>query len=126
MFAHLTLATRDVRATSRFFQATLGWQPLRTPENTPPDTDWLLIAPGQQLHLLLVEGFTPSKYEEEFGRHCAIFHSGHDFAALKKRLFAHGAELIDAVRPTPFARFFFRDPSGYVWEVIDREGYKVE
>lgn len=126
MFAHLTLATRDVRATSRFFQETLGWKPIRTPANTPLDADWLEIAPGQQLHLLLVDDFAPSAFEQEFGRHCAIFYSGSEFPALKERLVAHGAELIDAIRPTPFARFFFRDPNGYMWEVIDREGYVRE
>jgi catechol 2,3-dioxygenase-like lactoylglutathione lyase family enzyme len=126
MFAHLTIGTRDVRKTSLFFQQTLGWQPIRTPANTPPDADWLEIAPGQQLHILLVADYAPSAIEQEFGRHCAIFHSGADFAGLKQRLAAHGAELIDAIRPTPFARFFFRDPNGLAWEVIDRDGYVVE
>ncbi len=126
MFAHLTIATRDVAATSRFFQRTLGWQPIRTPENTPPDADWLAIAPGQQLHILKVENFAPGPFEEEFGRHFALFFSGREFENLKARLKEHGAELIDAIRPTPFARFFFRDPNGYVFEVIDQEGYVVE
>ncbi|HTN77117.1 MAG TPA: VOC family protein [Pirellulaceae bacterium] len=125
-FAHLTIATRDVAATSKFYQAALLWRPIRTPENTPKDADWLEIAPGQQLHILYVANFTASPFEEEFGRHFAIFHSGSDFAALQDRLRAHGAELIAAIRPTPFARFFFRDPNGYVYEVIDREGYRVE
>ena len=126
MFAHLTIATRDVAATSRFYQQTLGWKPIRTPENTPLDADWLAIAPGQQLHILKVVDFAPSPFEQEFGRHFAIFHSGRDFDGLKSRLREQGAELIDAIRPTPFARFFFRDPNGYVYEVIDREGYVVE
>lgn len=125
-FAHLTIAARDVPATSRFYQETLGWRPILTPENTPLDADWLQIAPGQQLHILKVENFAPSPFEEEFGRHFAIFHSGSDFAGLQDRLRQHGAELIAAIRPTPFARFFFRDPNGYVYEVIDREGYVVE
>jgi len=30
-----------------------------------------------------------------------------------------GAELIDPIRETPFERFFFRDPNGYVFEVVD-------
>jgi catechol 2,3-dioxygenase-like lactoylglutathione lyase family enzyme len=126
MFAHLTIATRDVPRTSLFFQQTLGWQPIRTPANTPLDADWLEIAPGQQLHILLVEDYAPSAFEEEFGRHCAIFHSGAGFDGLKQRLLEHGAELIEAIRPTPFARFFFRDPNGLMWEVIDREAYVVE
>lgn len=37
-----------------------------------------------------------------------------------------GAELITAKRPTPFERFFFREPNGYVFEVIDRDGYEAE
>jgi catechol 2,3-dioxygenase-like lactoylglutathione lyase family enzyme len=126
MFAHLTIATRDVRKTSQFFQQTLGWKPMRTPANTPLDADWLEIAAGQQLHILLVEDYAPSTFEQEFGRHCAIFHAGADFDGLKERLAEQGAELIDAIRPTPFARFFFRDPNGLMWEVIDRDAYVVE
>jgi catechol 2,3-dioxygenase-like lactoylglutathione lyase family enzyme len=126
MFAHLTLATRDVRATSHFFQETLGWKSIRTPSNAPIEVDWLEITPGQQLHILLVEDFAPSDFEREFGRHCAIFYSGSEFPTLKERLLARGAEVIEAIRPTPFKRFFFRDPNGYMWEVIDREGYVRE
>lgn len=125
-FAHFTIATQNAQATSQFFQRTLGWQPIRTPENTPPDADWLAIAPGQQLHILQIEGFQPSPFENEFGRHFALFHSGRDFDDLKQRLTAHGAEVIAAIRPTPFARFFFRDPNGYVFEVIDQDAYVVE
>jgi hypothetical protein len=84
------------------------------------------MTPGQQLHILHVADFEPSPFEQEFGRHCAVFHAGKDFGALKRRLVEQGATLIDAIRPTPFARFFFRDPNGYMWEVIDREGYIVE
>jgi hypothetical protein len=36
-------------------------------------------------------------------------------------LLRHGATLIDAERPTPFARFFFRNPDGYVFEVVAAE-----
>ena len=49
-----------------------------------------------------------------------------DFPELKQRLVAHGAELIPPIRETPFARFFFRDPNGYMFEVIDSEGYVRE
>jgi len=36
-------------------------------------------------------------------------------------LLQHGAELSEPLRPTPFERFFFREPvNGYVFEVIDR------
>ena len=40
-----------------------------------------------------------------------------------KRLQDHGAELMAPLRETPFERFFFRDPNGYVFEVIDEQGY---
>ncbi len=32
---------------------------------------------------------------------------------------ARGAALIDPIRDTPFRRFFFRDPDGYVFEVVE-------
>ena len=132
MFAHLTIATRDVRRTSEFFQQALGWPQIHMPGNVDLEADWLQIAPGaggaapQQLHILQVEGFEPSPFEKEFGRHFALFHPGGDFPALKQRITAAGGELIDAIRETPFERFFFRDPNGYVFEVIDRDGYVVE
>ena len=126
MFAHLTIATRDVQRTSHFFQQTLGWPSIRMPGNVDLAADWLQMAPGQQLHVLHVADFSPSPFEQEFGRHFAVFYPGDDFAALKERLVAHGAELIPPIRETPFARFFFRDPNGYMFEVIDREGYVVE
>lgn len=124
--AHITLATRDVAGTSRFFEQTLLWRPIHKPGNIDLTAAWLEVGPGQQLHLLEVPDFAPSPFEAEFGRHIAVFHSGRDFPALKERLAAHGARLIDAIRPTPFARFFFRDPNGYYFEVIDREGYVAE
>ena len=126
MFAHLTIATRDVRATSQFFQKTLGWSQIHMPGNVDLEADWLQIAPGQQLHILHVADFEPSSHEQEFGRHFAIFHAGEDFPALQQRIAECGGELIDAIRETPFARFFFRDPNGYMFEVIDRDGYVVE
>ncbi len=126
MFAHLTLATRDVIATRDFFHRTLGWTPIVKPGNIDVQAAWLEMAPGQQLHLLQIPGFEPTAYEAEFGRHVAIFHAGADFDALKSRLVTHGATLIDAIRPTPFARFFFRDPNGYIFEVIDQDGYRSE
>lgn len=127
-FAHLTLATRDVPAAVGFYRKTLGWLPIREPANIEEEFQaaWLEIAPGQQLHLLHVADFAPSPFEQEFGRHVAIFRPGAEFPALKERLTAAGAELIDALRPTPFERFFFRTPDGYVFEVIDRDGYRVE
>ncbi len=120
--AHFTLGTRDVVATSRFFEKTFGWTPIERPGNIDCTAAWLEIAPNQQMHLLHVEGFEPSPFEAEFGRHIALFHPGRDFDALKSRLTEQGAELIDPLRETPFERFFFRDPNGYVFEVVDSEG----
>ena len=115
---HFTLATRDVPASTRFFTATLGWQPVDRPNNIPMQAAWLGIAPGQELHLLFVEGFASSPFEAEFGRHFAVGYPLAQFPALKQRLREHGAELIDPLRETPFERFFFRDPNGYVFEVV--------
>ena len=42
-----------------------------------------------------------------------------EFPGLKSRLKACGATLIEPIRETPFARFFFRDPNGYVFEIVD-------
>ena len=55
---------------------------------------------------------------------CALFftHSKVGRApTLKERLIAHGAEVIDPLRETPFDRFFFRDPNGYLFEVLEQE-----
>ena len=123
-FAHFTLATRDVETSSLFFQNTLGWAPISQPDNINRNADWLNITENQQLHLLLVAGFEPSPFEAEFGRHFAIFQPGSEFSDLKQRLVEHGATLIDPLRDTPFERFFFQDPNGYVFEVIDQDGYQ--
>ncbi len=125
-FAHITLATRDVRRTSEFFERVFGWRPIRRPGNIGTEAAWLEMGPHQQMHLIHVADFEASPFEAEFGRHIALFHVGDDFAALKQRLVDGGAELIDALRETPFERFFFRDPNGYVFEVIDRDGYVAE
>jgi hypothetical protein len=51
----------------------------------------------------------------------AVYHPSAAFEALRTRLAAQGAELIEPLRATPFARFFFREPvNGYVFEVIDQ------
>jgi len=120
-FAHLTLATRDVPKAEAFFTAALGWRSINRPNNIGRPAAWLEIAPGQELHLVEVPDFTPSPFEAEFGRHVAITFPLADFDGLKSRLQAHGATLIDAERPTPFARFFFRTPVGYVFEVVPAE-----
>jgi catechol 2,3-dioxygenase-like lactoylglutathione lyase family enzyme len=118
-FAHLTLATRDVIASRDFFAGTLGWEPIERPGNIDFEVAWLRIAPGQELHLLHVPDFAPSDFEREFGRHFAVEYPADGFAELKERLAKCGAELIDSIRETPFERFFFRDPNGYVFEVVD-------
>jgi hypothetical protein len=71
------------------------------------------------LHLVEVADFTPSPFEQEFGRHVALAFPLAEHDGLKNRLKAHGAELIEPLRETPFTRFFFRDPNGYVFEVVE-------
>ena len=119
--AHLTLPTRHVQKTAVFFERTLGYARDTVPANVPDETVWLNIGRGQQIHIFHVEGFSVSPFEREFGRHVAVYHSGAEFEALKRRLIEHGAELIEPRRATPFARFFFREPvNGYVFEVIEQ------
>jgi catechol 2,3-dioxygenase-like lactoylglutathione lyase family enzyme len=120
-FMHLTLATRDVGRSVAFFSGALLWRPIPRPNNIGRPAAWLEIAPGQELHLVEVADFAPSPFEDEFGRHVALAFPLADFDALKSRLRAHGAELIAPERATPFARFFFRDPNGYVFEVVEQD-----
>ena len=120
-FAHLTLATRDVRAAAEFFAGALGWRPVARPGNVGRAAAWLEIAPGQELHLVEVADFAPSPFEGEFGRHVALAVPRADFDALRRRLRERGAALVEPERPTPFARFFFRSPDGYVFEVVEAE-----
>jgi catechol 2,3-dioxygenase-like lactoylglutathione lyase family enzyme len=120
--SHLTLSTRDVERTAVFLEKTLGYVRDPFPGNVPCETAWLNIGRGQQIHVVYVEGFEVSPFEGEFGRHVAVFYPRPQFAGLKQRLQQHGAELIEPLRPTPFERFFFRDPvNGYVFEVIDQD-----
>lgn len=120
------MATRDVAASALFYQETLGWKLIHHADNIEQSAAWLEMAPDQQLHLLQVPDFEPSPFEREFGRHVAVFVPLSEFEELRQRLEAHGAELIDPERATPFQRFFFRDPQGYVVEVIDQDGYATE
>jgi catechol 2,3-dioxygenase-like lactoylglutathione lyase family enzyme len=119
--AHLTLATRDVRRAEAFFAGALGWRPLSRPNNIGRPAAWLEIAPGQELHLVEVASFEPSPFEAEFGRHVAVVFPCTEFDGLKRRLKDLGAELIEPERATPFERFFFRCPDGYVFEVVPTE-----
>ena len=119
-FAHLTLPTRYVERTSSFLERMFGYARGGIPGNSPVEALWLDIGRGQQIHVIRVEGFEVSAFEGEFGRHVALFHPLTDFEALKARLTAEGADVYLAERPTPFERFFFREPiNGYVFEVID-------
>jgi len=121
MIAHITLATRDVRRSVDFFQQVLGWGPVARPGNITTAAAWLAIAPGQELHLIEEPAFEASRFEREFGRHIAITFARAKFPQLKERLQAHGATLIEPLRETPFERFFFRDPNGYVFEVVEEK-----
>jgi catechol 2,3-dioxygenase-like lactoylglutathione lyase family enzyme len=125
--AHLTLPTQRVQATATFLEQTLGYRRLRVPTNSPVELVWLDIGQGQQFHIFHVEGFQVSPFEQEFGRHIALFYPGAAFDTLKRKLVEGGGQVIDAIRPTPFARFFFREPvNGYVFEVIDQEHFIEE
>jgi predicted enzyme related to lactoylglutathione lyase len=120
MFAHLTLPTQRVEATTRFIEATLGYRRKPVPDNSPVDARWLDIGHGQELHVFYVEGFEVSPFESEFGRHVALFHPVDDFPALRQRVVDAGGVLVDPLRATPFQRLFFREPvNGYVFELID-------
>jgi len=119
--AHFTLPTREVEKTATFIEETLGYTRDPVPANVPDQTVWLNIGHGQQLHVFFVEGFAVSPFEEEFGRHVAVFYPLDGFAALKERLRQRGARLVTPLRPTPFERFFFKEPvNGYMFEVIDQ------
>jgi catechol 2,3-dioxygenase-like lactoylglutathione lyase family enzyme len=119
--AHITLATRDVRRSADFFQHALGWQPAARPGNITAGSAWLDIAQGIELHLIEDPEFEPSRFEKEFGRHIALTRALTEFPQLKERLQAHGATLIEPMRETPFVRFFFRDPNGYIFEVVEED-----
>jgi catechol 2,3-dioxygenase-like lactoylglutathione lyase family enzyme len=117
--AHITLATRNVTRSVDFFRHALGWQLAPRPGNIMTNAAWLEIAPGLELHLIEDPDFEPSPFEKEFGRHIAITFALAEFPQLKDRLQARGATLIEPIRETPFVRFFFRDPDGYVFEVVE-------
>ncbi len=119
--AHITLATRDVERSVDFFRDVLGWRRIGRPGNIGVAAAWLEIAPGYELHLVEDPEFEPSRFEREFGRHIAVTYPRAEFSGLKERLGARGAVLIEPLRETPFARFFFRDPNGYVFEIVEEE-----
>ena len=119
-FAHVTLPTQHVERTCAFLVKTLRLEWLPTPQNSPVPVYWLDLGHGQELHVFHVPGFEVSPFETEFGRHIALLHPAAEFPALKERLVAEGAELVEPERATPFERFFFREPvNGYLFEIID-------
>jgi catechol 2,3-dioxygenase-like lactoylglutathione lyase family enzyme len=125
MFAHLTLPTRHVEATTRFLETTLGYKRKAVPANSPVEANWLDIGHGQELHVFYVEGFELSPFESEFGRHVALFHPLDDFPAVRRRIVEAGGALVEPLRATTFERLFFREPvNGYVFELIDRERHR--
>ena len=81
---------------------------------------WLAIAPEVELHLIEEPEFQPSRFEQEFGRHIAVTFTRAEFPELKERLRGRGKP-DRPVRETPFERFFFRDPNGYVFEVVEEQ-----
>ena len=54
MFAHLTIAVRDARASAEFFERTMGWKIIKLPSNVEIDAAWCEIEDGDQAGLLLV------------------------------------------------------------------------
>lgn len=119
-FAHLTLPTRYVERTASFFERHFGYARHVVPGNTPVEALWLDIGRGQEMHVFYVEGFEVSPFEDEFGRHVALFHPLDDFPRLKHAIVEEGATIMEPLRATPFERFFFREPiNGYVFEVVD-------
>lgn len=124
-FAHLTIATRDVQSTAQFFESVMKWKRIKMPSNIDIDADWLEIASGQQLHILGIKDCPPPG-DQEFGRHFALFHPANDFDGVIERVKANGGEIVAPLRNTPFRRVFFRDPNGYLFELIDQDGYTVE
>ena len=119
--AHLTLATPDVERTAAFFEAAFGFPRNPTPANSPVHIVWLNIGNGQELHVIHVPDFQTSAYELEFGRHVAFFCGDAELDTLKEMVVSHGGVLVEALRTTPFRRFFFREPvNGYLFEVIGR------
>ena len=121
MIAHVTMATRNVSKTADFFSYTLNWQSIERPGNIGRPAAWLAVPPNQELHLIEVPDFQISPFEHEFGRHVAVAPPLSDFVALKSRLRESGAKLLEPERETPFQRFFFREPNGYIFEVVEAD-----
>jgi catechol 2,3-dioxygenase-like lactoylglutathione lyase family enzyme len=116
--SHVTLPTRDVEATASFLEKALGYTRVADPVDDRAETAWLTIENGQQIQVVLAEGFTVSPFDGDIG-HITVFHPATRFAELKQQLERLGAHVFDPDRPSRVARFFFREPvNGYVFEVF--------
>lgn len=115
---HVTLGVRDVARAAEFYHQHFNWPRIDRPQNILCPAAWLQVGVNQELHLLQVEGFAPSEFEAEFGRHVAWSWPADDLGQLRTRLATAGVEIIEPARETPFRRFFFRDLDGYVMEVV--------
>ena len=105
----------------------MGWREIPVPDNGEVQVRWLDLGRGAQMHVLGIDDFEVSPFEKEYGRHCAFFVATERLADIKKRLPRdYGIPIQPPLRPTPFERFFFNDPNGYLIEVIDRDNWKVE
>lgn len=61
-FAHLTIATADVDATTAFFADVMRWQEIPVPANVEIKVCWLDIGSGGQLHVLEAPNSFPSDF----------------------------------------------------------------
>ena len=125
--AHFTIATRDVDRTTEFFVDLMGWREIPVPDNVEVKVRWIDLGNGAQMHVLGIDDFEPSPFEKEYGRHFAFFVSAERLGEIKDRLPRdYGIPIQPPLRPTPFERFFFNDPNGYLIEVIDQDNWEVE
>ncbi|MFP6901441.1 MAG: VOC family protein [Opitutales bacterium] len=124
---HFTIPTRDLDGTTKFFLDLMGWAEIPVPDNVEVNVRWLDLGAGAQMHVLGIDDFEASPFEKEYGRHFAFFVSAERLADIKERLPRdYGIPIQPPLRPTPFERFFFNDPNGYLIEVIDRDNWQVE
>ena len=125
--AHFTIPTRDVDGTTEFFQNLMSWREIPVPDNVEVQVRWLDLGRGAQMHVLGIDDFEVSPFEREYGRHFAFFVSAERIADIKERLPRdYGIPVQPPLRATPFERFFFNDPNGYLIEVIDQGNWKIE
>ena len=125
--AHFTIATRDVDGTAAFFLDLMRWPEIPVPDNVEVKVRWLDLGEGAQMHVLGIDDFEASPFEKEYGRHFAFFVSAERLADIKERVPRdYGIPIQPPLRATPFERFFFNDPNGYLIEVIDRDNWRVE